>query len=42
MQALAMSTESTMAHLRELQSGVTNALTKRDAKLGDYRKSEGG
>ena len=37
MQALAMLSESSQAHLRELHAGVTGALTARDEKFGDYR-----
>jgi len=36
-QALAFHTESTRAHFKELAAGVTDALSKRDGKFGDYR-----
>lgn len=40
LQTLATLTQSTQEHLKELQGGVSEALTKRDAKFGDYRTSE--
>lgn len=36
-QALAFHTKSTRAHFKELAAGLTNALSKRDGKFGDYR-----
>lgn len=39
LQVLATMTESTQAHLADLQKGVSAALTKRDGKFGDYRTS---
>lgn len=39
MQILAMFTESSRAHVREIQAGLTGALTKRDQEFGDYRTS---
>jgi len=39
-QALAFHTESTRAHFKELRAGLTDALSKRDGKFGDYRTSE--
>lgn len=36
-QALAFHTESTQAHFKELAAGLTDALTSRDQKFGDYR-----
>lgn len=36
-QALAFHTKSTRAHFKELSSGLTDALSKRDGKFGDYR-----
>ncbi len=39
-QALAFHTESTRSHFKELRSGLTDALSKRDGKFGDYRTSE--
>jgi len=39
-QALAFHTESTRAHFKELRGGLTDALSKRDGKFGDYRTSE--
>ena len=36
-QALAFHTESTRAHFKELAAGLTDALSKRDGKFGDYR-----
>ena len=39
-QALAFHTKSTRAHFKELASGLTDALSKRDGKFGDYRTSE--
>ncbi len=39
-QALAFHTESTRGHFKELASGLTDALSKRDGKFGDYRTSD--
>ena len=39
-QALAFHTESTRAHFKELAAGLTDALSKRDGKFGDYRTTE--
>ena len=39
-QALAFHTQSTRAHFKELAAGLTDALSKRDGKFGDYRTSE--
>jgi enoyl-CoA hydratase len=39
-QALAFHTESTKAHFKELRAGLTDALSKRDGKFGDYRTKE--
>ena len=39
-QALAFHTKSTQAHFKELASGLTDALSKRDGKFGDYRTGE--
>jgi enoyl-CoA hydratase len=39
MQALAMHSKSTQEHLKELSSGLKEALTKRDEEFGDYRTS---
>ena len=39
-QALAFHTESTRAHFKELAAGLTDALSKRDEKFGDYRTKE--
>ena len=39
-QALAFHTESTQAHFKELAAGLTDALTSRDQKFGDYRTQE--
>ena len=39
-QALAFHTESTRAHFKELAAGLTDALSKRDGKFGDYRTKE--
>ena len=39
-QALAFHTESTRAHFKELAAGLTNALSKRDGKFGDYRTTD--
>ena len=39
-QALAFHTKSTRAHFKELAAGLTDALTKRDGKFGDYRTDE--
>ena len=36
-QALAFHTKSTRAHFKELSAGLTDALSKRDGKFGDYR-----
>ena len=36
-QALAFHTKSTKAHFKELAGGLTDALSKRDGKFGDYR-----
>ena len=41
MQQLATYTETTRAHLKELQAGLTAALSKRDAEYGDYRTADG-
>lgn len=38
-QALAFHTKSTRAHFKELAGGLTDALSKRDGKFGDYRTS---
>ena len=40
MQQLATFTRTTQAHLAELRSGLTEALSKRDAAFGDYRTDE--
>ncbi len=40
MQALAMHSKSTQEHLKELASGLKEALTKRDKEFGDYRTKE--
>ena len=40
MQALAMHSKSTQEHLKELSSGLKQALTKRDEEFGDYRTSK--
>ena len=40
MQALAMHSKSTQEHLKELSSGLKEALTKRDEGFGDYRTSK--
>ena len=40
MQALAMHSKSTQEHLKELSSGLKEALTKRDEEFGDYRASK--
>ena len=40
-QALAFHTESTQAHFKELAAGLTDALTSRDQKFGDYRTRDG-
>jgi len=40
MQALAMHSKSTQEHLKELSSGLKDALTKRDKEFGDYRTSK--
>ena len=39
MQALAMHSKSTQEHLKEIASGLKEALNKRDRKFGDYRTS---
>ena len=39
-QALAFHTESTRAHFKELAAGLTDALSKRDGKFGDYRTTD--
>lgn len=39
-QALAFHTESTRAHFKELAAGLTDALTSRDQKFGDYRTQD--
>ena len=39
-QALAMHSKETRAHLKELSEGLTKALTKRDKEFGDYRTSK--
>lgn len=39
-QALAFHTESTQGHFKELAAGLTDALSKRDGKFGDYRTKE--
>jgi enoyl-CoA hydratase len=39
-QALAFHTESTQAHFKELAAGLTDALTSRDQKFGDYRTQD--
>lgn len=39
-QALAFHTKSTRAHFKELAGGLTEALSKRDGKFGDYRTSD--
>ncbi len=39
-QALAFHTKSTRAHFKELAGGLTDALSKRDGKFGDYRTSK--
>ena len=38
--ALAFHTESTRAHFKELAAGLTDALSKRDGKFGDYRTTD--
>ncbi len=40
-QALAFHTQSTRAHFKELAAGLTDALSKRDGKFGDYRTDSG-
>jgi enoyl-CoA hydratase len=40
LQALAFHTKSTRAHFKELAAGLTDALSKRDGKFGDYRTSD--
>ena len=37
LQALAMHSNSTKEHLKELSSGLKEALDKRDKDFGDYR-----
>ena len=39
-QALAFHTKSTRAHFKELAAGLTDALSKRDGKFGDYRMTD--
>ncbi len=39
-QALAFHTKSTQAHFKELAGGLTEALSKRDEKFGDYRTGD--
>ena len=39
-QALAFHTQSTRAHFKELAAGLTDALSKRDGKFGDYRTTD--
>ena len=39
-QALAFHTKSTRAHFKELAAGLTDALSKRDGKFGDYRTTD--
>jgi enoyl-CoA hydratase len=39
-QALAFHTDSTRAHFKELAAGLTDALSKRDGKFGDYRTTD--
>ena len=39
-QALAFHTDSTQAHFKELAAGLTDALTSRDQKFGDYRTQD--
>ncbi len=39
-QALAFHTQSTRAHFKELAAGLTDALSKRDGKFGDYRTAD--
>ena len=40
LQALAMHSRSTRDHLKELSSGLKEALTKRDKDFGDYRTKD--
>ena len=40
LQTLGIQTESARAYLKELSEGVTEALTKRDEKFGDYRTQD--
>ena len=40
LQALAMHSRSTQEHLKELSSGLKEALTKRDEEFGDYRTKD--
>ena len=42
LQALAMHSRSTRDHLKELSSGLKEALTKRDKEFGDYRTKDKG
>ncbi len=42
MQQLAMFTEATQGHLKEIRKGLTQALSKRDEAFGDYRESKPG
>ena len=39
-QALTFHTKSTRAHFKELAAGLTDALTSRDERFGDYRTSD--
>ena len=39
-QALAFHTQSTRAHFKELAASLTDALSKRDGKFGDYRTAD--
>lgn len=39
-QALAFHTKSTQSHFKELSAGLTDALSKRDGKFGDYRTTD--
>lgn len=39
-QALAFHTKSTRGHFKELAAGLTDALSKRDGKFGDYRTTD--
>ncbi|QIB65948.1 enoyl-CoA hydratase-related protein [Kineobactrum salinum] len=40
MQALAMHSATTQAYIQEMMTGLTTALSKRDAEFGDYRESK--